>query len=354
MPPAKTPEAPSLPAFLLHRVDPVESRLTYLPTSSGILRAASFVDGRTPLATGRPITRRIDDVLRALEPVPAPRRRFIFHGAFGGSTLLSRLLDCPGKTLAVREPNSLVDIADWVVSGARSDQGDSRTRQLVRLACANLFASPPGSETIVVKPSNWANNLLPALCDPDSEAVFVTMRPRAFLRAVFRGGRERLAFAARATAHLAAGHAGDVSLLGAAAGASRHPLDQVAHFAALLHHLQLRRFDRAMRLRDWDRDRIISYEELAASPLAAAGIANRALGLGLSLEDLSRSVAEKRKMHAKDGSAVFEPADSRQRDEAVEAHHGDRIDRALAWYRDCLPDVALPGDTGAAARAASA
>ena len=85
MPPAKTPEAPSLPAFLLHRVDPVESRLTYLPTSSGILRAASFVDGRTPLATGRPITRRIDDVLRALEPVPAPKQSLSWAGRLGFS-----------------------------------------------------------------------------------------------------------------------------------------------------------------------------------------------------------------------------------------------------------------------------
>ena len=26
----------------------------------------------------------------------------------------------------------------------------------------------------------------------------------------------------------------------------------------------------------------------------------------------------------------------------VEAHHGARIDRAMAWYRDCLPELALP------------
>ena len=92
-----------------------------------------------------------------------------------------------------------------------------------------------------------------------------------------------------------------------------------------------------------------------APPEVGATLQRLRLARGLTLEDLSRSVAEKRKMHAKDGSAVFEAADSRQRDEAVEAHHGDRIDRALAWYRDCLPDVALPGDAVAAtARASSA
>ena len=82
--------------------------------------------------------------VRALEAMPVPRRRFIFHGAFGGSTLLSRLLDCPGKALAVREPNSLVDI---VVFGRRGGKDMARY-----VNSTGMPDAVPGAGETVVEP----------------------------------------------------------------------------------------------------------------------------------------------------------------------------------------------------------
>jgi hypothetical protein len=330
-----------LPDFLLHKVDPSSNILTFLPTSSALLRKASFIDGRSPISHGKAIECGID-TMEGADPPLRHQRRFIFHVAFCGSTFLSRILDWRGKTLVAREPNCLVDIADWKTSHERTGRTTRPTSQLTELACSSLFGSSASDEAIVVKPSNWTNNLLPELCDANSRAVFVVTQARSFLRAVFRGGRNRLAFVARAAALLAAGRAGDDMLMAAAVKSSTDPLDQIAHMAALLHHMQMSRFREAMKIRHWSNPAILFYEDIVASPDASAEIANRHLGLNLTTEEISRNVAEKRKRHAKDGTAPFDANILREIDESVEAHHGRRIDTPLAWYRDCVPDLPAP------------
>ncbi len=50
------------------------------------------------------------------ESIPLRPLRFIFHLAHGGSTLLSRALDYPGRSLVIREPFPLRQLAGEYLS----------------------------------------------------------------------------------------------------------------------------------------------------------------------------------------------------------------------------------------------
>lgn len=329
-----TAELLSDPHYLLHRVDPAAGRLFFLPTDRQILRGATFLDGRTPIATARPISCSIDAALAELDGVEVETPRYIFHVSFCGSTLLSRLLDRPGKTLVLREPNILVELADWKTAAARQGVTDSRLPALIRLATATLHRRFEPDEVVAVKPSNWVNNLLPELCAAPALPFFIDMDQRAFLRAVFRGGRERIAFTARVAAHLAGGP--DQPLLREAAEDSSVPLGAAARLAILAHQLQQDRFRTVMAQHGWGHDRLTSFEAISANPLAVASVAGAALALDLDPTDIAAGVTANSRRNAKAPQAGFSTSDQQAADAEIERLHGFLFDRATEWIDDRL------------------
>lgn len=328
------------PRFLLHKVDLASDRLIFLPTNRSLLGEASFLDGRTEIAAGPPISCSLEAALEARGEGASPPDRFIFHVAFCGSTRLARILDRPGKVFALREPNVLVELADWKAALERRSAEDRRLAPLVRLACASLGARWQPDEAIIVKPSNWINNLLPELClsARDMRPLFVVSSRRAFLRAVFRGGRDRLAFTARLAAHLASARSSHQALLNAAIHAASDPLGQAAHLAAFAHWLQHRLFRRAMLAGGWGSDHVVTFDRIEQAPHAAAAAANAALDLGLSPADLTDGVARNTSRNAKQPDAAYSAEERFEADRKVERVHGPHIEAALAWARDLLAE----------------
>ena len=346
------------PRFLLHRLDLAAGRLIFLPTTRRLLAQASFLDGRTRIASGPEIACGLADALRHAESgrAEAPPNRFIFHVSFCGSTRLARIIDRPGRVLAMREPNVLVDLADWKAALERSSAVDPRVAPLARLACASLRSRWHSEEAVVVKPSNWVNNLIPELAASGAiRPLFVVMSRRAFLRAVFRGGRERLAFIARAAAHLASGRPSDEALLNAAISAASDPLGKVAHIAAFAHWLQHRRFRRTMDSCGWGSDHVVTFDQIERAPRAAAATAAAALDLDLSAEDLAHGVARTSERDAKQPDAAYSREERFEADVKIERLYGERIEAAVAWARDLLADgaaLAAESDDDLAARQA--
>src|SRR3982750_4542023 len=146
------------PRYLLHRVDPVRRQLLFRPTTAEAVRDAAFIDGRTSIWTGPPMVFPFDEG-EQLRIVPSAGRA-IFHMSFCGSTLLARLLDRPGKVLALKEPNCLVDLADWKTALKQQNQGSADFESTVGLAAAMLARRWADGEQILLKPSSWANNLI--------------------------------------------------------------------------------------------------------------------------------------------------------------------------------------------------
>lgn len=106
----------------------------------------------------------VDDV-RKMQAQAGPVH-FIFHSGFCRSTLLMRALQVEGKSIALAEPGILNALARY----------GQRNQALVD-AVVRLLARPHSEgESVLIKPSNFPNRLVPSLMksQPDARAIFVT------------------------------------------------------------------------------------------------------------------------------------------------------------------------------------
>jgi hypothetical protein len=322
------------PRYLLHRVDPVRRQLQFRPTSADAVRDAAFIDGRTDIWTGPPVAFPFDAVGQVAPPRRATRRA-IFHMSFCGSTLLARLLDRPGKVLALKEPNCLADIANWK-STAGTDLGP-----LLGFAMAMLGRPWGEGEQVLLKPSSWANNIIDdLLAQSPMYAMFVVIARDRFLEAVLRGGNERLAFTARLAAHLAPFVDGGLECLQAAIDSAEDAVGKVSRLALVAHHFELRLFERAIGSGKLARAQVVDFAGIEKAPLEAASRAADALQLGLDRSDIAANASRWTSSNAK-ADASFS-ADQRASENAqVRAVYGSLIDDALAWADGALGSATL-------------
>ena len=110
---------------------------------------------------------------------------FIFHTSFCCSTLMLKALDIPGHSFGLREPDVLINLANRFI---RSD--DAPNRERLRLVLRLLERPFEPGESMIVKPTNFANRLaLPALeLSPGSRAVLLYSDARTLLRSILKRG----------------------------------------------------------------------------------------------------------------------------------------------------------------------
>lgn len=330
MPDLLTSNLASDPDWFLHRIDAAEGRATFVRSDRNRLASTLFLDGRTSFATGR--TTCLD--LTSLGPsagISNSPARFIFHMSFCGSTQLARLLGETGAGVVLKEPQALVDLADWQRSLIERGTVDRRFLPALHATTTLLSRNWPGSPPTMIKPSNWANTLIPMLGAPESRAVLVTIERRAFLCAVFRGGRDRLAFTARAAAHFAAA-ASQASRLEQAIASVDDPLDQMARLVLLAHELQRHLFATAA-----CPTTRIEQQLISENPSAALDRACEALGVSWS-RDQAGSIDQLAKSDAKSPGHPYTARGQTAENDLIERHHGKRFDRALAWADQARPD----------------
>ena len=113
-----------------------------------------------------------------------PNCHYIFHTAFCGSTLLSRLLDIPGKTLCLREPQILQTAA------MRERRGNQPS--LLNLALG-LIHRRWGGERLIIKPDDFCNNLAARLIrlNPDNRGLLLYSSLESFMISVLKNKGRR-------------------------------------------------------------------------------------------------------------------------------------------------------------------
>ena len=316
----------------LHRMDSVRGDTIVVETDRARLRQASFLDGRETFWSAE----RLVPLTVDLSDAPGPSR-FIFHVGFCGSTLLSRLLDDPAGVLVLKEPQCLADIAGQRQL-AIARQAQAPLPALIDHALARLNPTA-GDGATVIKPTNWVNSLLPELCARERavRAVFVSMDRRAYLGAVFRGGRARLEFCTRLAAEIAAVLPRGNALLQRAIASIDDPLDRAARIVVLLHAMQETLFDRAIAANGWTDEVRIDFSELATHPADALARARTALALEPVADDHVR-VAGVMQRHTKDPATEYSPSQRAREDHEVDRLHRHRFDAALAWLEQTGAD----------------
>ncbi len=169
------------PAWLAHRYDPQHDAFHFRHVPRARHDEAPFLTDEH-LGVGEPVIVRREEAL-ASAPEPAPIH-FIFHSAYCCSTMLARAMDLPGHAMGLKEPVVLNDLVGW-----RHRGGEGRRVAMVLDHSLRLLARPFGKgESIVVKPSNVVNPLIPAM---------LAMRPKARALLLFAPLDEYLASIAR-------------------------------------------------------------------------------------------------------------------------------------------------------------
>lgn len=124
---------------------------------------------------------------------PAPRIGWIFHMAHTGSTLLSRALDRPGKTLVIREPMTLRALG--VEAGASHHPGFAKERwgERLDLSIAMLDRRYSENETVLVKANVPVNCIIPEVLAgaPNPKALLLHFGLEDYLTAILRGPNHR-------------------------------------------------------------------------------------------------------------------------------------------------------------------
>jgi hypothetical protein len=124
---------------------------------------------------------------RELDLIPQPVR-YIFHTAFCCSTLLSRALDIPGRTLVYREPLPL-DALSTLHRNPELAPGINRdTRSILLRLDQAMSARHYGDEIVIVKPNDACNNLIPELMagHDDNRGLVMYSDLKAFLVATLK------------------------------------------------------------------------------------------------------------------------------------------------------------------------
>ncbi len=172
------------PRWLAHRFDEAADAIRFRLVPREAHRAATFLTdehmGEEPMPFVLP---RGEAVALASDPSPV---HFIFHSAFCGSTLLARAFDLPGRSMGLKEPQILNDVAGWRLRGAPGPRVAEALDHALRLLARPFEAD----EVTIIKPSNVLNGLAPAMLKlrPDARALLLRAPLPVFLKSIAKKG----------------------------------------------------------------------------------------------------------------------------------------------------------------------
>lgn len=270
-------------------VDPQTRAVKTIAVTPEHLRELAFHDGRVPLSD-RPVQ---SSIIPSASTAPVP---WLCHLGFCGSTWLARLIDF-GANRVLREPQILNDWASQAAAGvSRADVALPMIDEAFR-----AFAN---GAPLLIKPSNWANNLLP-LSSPTRRLALLGLPRAEFIRAVARGGGERIGFVARLTVHLAhAAHGYDRAVADVLQAAAEDP-NRLLRLAGIAHAMQLDLFRTASERSSalW-----LSTSRLQGQPRETVRALADWLGWPIDEAELRTVTDRWLNRHSKDGAPFTSPA----------------------------------------------
>ena len=153
--------------WLPHRYDETADAFRFVHVPRAAHRAATFLTDEHLANTEEFVAIARGEI--APEALARAPQHFVFHSAYCCSTLVARMFDLPGVSMGLKEPQVINDLVGWRQRGA-----DPQKLAAVLDTALALLARPFGDgEAVVIKPSNIANSLAPAMLGlrPDARAI---------------------------------------------------------------------------------------------------------------------------------------------------------------------------------------
>ncbi len=303
---------------------------------------SSFLDHRIqPMPTAK-LTVNGEQVDEILASLPRKESAWVFHTGFCCSTLLASCLDHPGHTLVLREPLVLSRLAHAQrnMAGPGSDALQAASRRVIGL-CERSFPA----ESVLVKPSNFANRLMDGLfpsspSHPQRKAVLMTSSLESLLVSILKKQAE-------AEASLPAFVR---SLLQDSDYAAQSGLAEDTRELSLLQlsvvfwHCQRHFLQRRLEQAEAGVFLPLGMERFLAEPEAVLLEVSGFLGLGLP-PDVFRQTVESGafRRHSKQTRQSYDPDAHQREQQEVRERFSREIAAALAWSEPLLQRLPVAG-----------
>ena len=188
------------PEYFLHTLNLAAGECEFLKLDKAAFRRLAFMDQRIQPGSWESARVSLDIIgkLVADRPIgPASKPiNYIFHTAFCCSTLISRCLDIEGICYALREPQVLMQLANYKRLRSRNAPEAAPQRNLLDTVLFLLAKSAADGETTVIKPTNAANNLLAEMARHSRTrgVLLLYSSLEQFLVSIIKKGEEGRAF----------------------------------------------------------------------------------------------------------------------------------------------------------------
>ncbi len=325
------------PNWFLHRFLTQSETFIFVRSDRSELVGATFLDDRHNFRTSDDARRvSFDEALAWSEEGALERAaRIIAHKSFCGSTLLARLVDRDPSAVSYKEPQVILDVADLKAARRGLAKDPVRWPVLLRFVLSQLSKTWSADERVVIKPSNWANNILPDIARhvPDAYWAFVGIDLHDYIVANLRGGKERLAYSLKLFDHLAQTSGPHRRLAKRLDGDEPSTVRRVLKLLALSHRLQGRLFDDAESAISEDRRIGLTKAELQGAPQMNARRVRRRFSLpeAHAPSAPAESIEAVLSRHAKAPGQNFDLAREQAMDRRIIEQFGADIDAALVW-----------------------
>lgn len=310
------------PQAFLYAWDFARHEARFLELNRSTLENSSFLDQRIAADMSRIRPAPMAEILGNQDGAGRMPRGFIFHTGFCASTLLARSLDRPGRTLSLREPLPLLQLADL----ARGfTQADYRYASILRCTLALMSRPFMDNEAVLVKPTNVANNLIGPLLDIHTETrglvLYDDLEP--FLLSILKRPSES-----------EKGVRGFLRRLLHDLGARFDDLlpSDLAEAATLAWHLEIRQIQACLEGPFSGRLRVLHTQKLLSRPTDALSAVSDWLGLGFSRAEC-QSIARGQlwRSHAKAPGIAYDPVQRNREQAAIRRLAAKPLKSALAY-----------------------
>lgn len=284
------------------------------------LSQANFLDSRILSDAANTFSESNGDLEQ--ESIPqAKQKGFIFHTSFCCSTLLARLFDLDGTSIAYKEPLVLRRLSDAKLCG-------NLEQSLVSTAAKLLFRQLPDTGSVIIKPTHVALNIADDLLasQPGTKAIIITSTLDKFLLSNIK----KTKLSQEKVPELVERFMSASSLPSRLPTAAFEPPD-------LLCGVTLQWYAQKQILNDLcgggfsDRYKIIHEDELLQDPNVVMAMCLEWLGWSLPGINLDAHIAEVMGKHSKSTSRNYDQQEKQHENDLLASKYMDEVAHALAW-----------------------